>query len=136
MCLIWRRRFLGDHRPFDRIRRIKSPSISGQREETAQASLAMLQRRAFDFMLAVNLDEQIGRIRRPKIPQRDFLQVRSKVNTPNRFISCDRRWLAVFAHPGQPMILWQWDKMGQFLVPALFLLPGSLYLQSAPELLG
>ena len=65
----------------------------------------MVQRCTSDAMSLVNFGEEIRRVHRAKVPQRDLLQIWRKVRFPGRLIFRDRRRLAVFAHPGQPMVL-------------------------------
>jgi hypothetical protein len=77
--------------------------IASQRKNAAQAALTMLQSRASDFMIAVNLREQVGRINRPKVSQADFFRVRCEVGIPERFVSGDGRGLAIFTRPGEPV---------------------------------
>jgi len=52
--------FLRNHRTLDWIRGVECALIAGQRKDTAQAALAMLKSSATDFMIAMNLREQIG----------------------------------------------------------------------------
>ena len=105
MRLTWRGCFLWDHRPFNRIRRIKRPLIASQCEETTQPRLAMVPRCTSDAMPPVNFGEEIRRVHRAKVPQRDLLQIWRKVRFPGRLIFRHRRRLTIFAGPRQPMSL-------------------------------
>ena len=63
----------------------------------------MLQSRAPDFMISMDLCEEIRRVDRPKVSQADFFQVWREVGIPERFVSGDGRGLAIFARPGKPV---------------------------------
>jgi hypothetical protein len=79
----------GNHCANDGVRRIESAHVPGESKNAAQPTLAMLQRRAPDYLLAMNLREHLGRVHRPKIEQGDFLQVRLEIGIPHGFVSRD-----------------------------------------------
>jgi len=103
MRLRGRSGFLRNRRALDWVRRVKRALIAGQRKNPAQAALAMLQSRSSDFMIAMDLCEQVGSIYRSKIPQAYLSQVWRQVRIPESFIACNGRWLAIFSRPGKPV---------------------------------
>ncbi len=60
MRLRGRRSFLRNRRTLNWVRRVKRALVAGQRKNPAQPALAMLQSRAPDFMIAMDLCEQVG----------------------------------------------------------------------------
>jgi hypothetical protein len=103
VCLRRRRGLLWNQRALYRIRGIKCALIARQRENTAQAALAMLRGCAADFMIAMNLREQVGGIYRAKVSQANFFQVRREVSIPERFVAGDGRGLAILTRPRKPV---------------------------------